>query len=325
MAQSKFSKNFMRRQIVANATGVAGQTVRIPLNRDNLIAEHTVHFGVNEVFAGAGAVLPTSVDPRDFIATVAVESSDGRRVFLTGAQWYDFGRLTENTGLVSSAIGASPVTASWNCDLHYENDEALLDLATALRSNELTTLDLVVTFAADVGNGFKGGTIGATAAATTYTVEVETFDYEMLNEEQHGMALGMFAHYQEKQEDAAAVVGAQREFQLITGNRTRFISLHTYNTTGAVPVLSDTVIGNIRINIGGKDKVKSTWMDTRRVNAMQRGFNNVGVVVLDFGDDERGWMDVDKVAQAKLQVDILGTAPAGWSIKVGQDYTKERH
>lgn len=317
MSTSRLSKGFRRRAQVASGSAVGGGTLRLQLNRDWLIAEHVVNLSVSQAYTG----VPTSVDVRDFVSSVAIETSDGRRLFLSGAQVYDLGRFTESASLVQSTLAATSL-ANWSFEIHHENDGALLDLFTALRSNELTTLDLVVTFASDANNGFKGGTVPLVA---TYNVSVESKDYKMLDSVQFGYALGSFSHWQEKQELANSVVGATQEFQIITGNRTRFLMLHCYDTTPAGPdVLSDSIIGNIRVSVGGEDKVKTTFLDTRKQNSATRGFNQVGVCVLDFGDDENGWLDIDKVNQAKVQIDILSTAPAGWRVVLGQDYMTSR-
>lgn len=317
MATSKYTKRTKAIRRVATGSAAGGETLRLQLNRDWLVAEHAIKFAVSQANAGTD---PTSVDVRDFVSTISVETSDGRRVFLTGAQAYDLGRFTESASAVTSSLGATS-TASWTTEIHYENSEALLDLLTALRSNELTTFDLVITFAADSANGFKGQTSPAAAA---YTVEVMSQDYEMLAEQQFGQLLGAAKHYQEKQTKTGTTTGAQADIQLVTGNLTRFIMLHTYDTSGAVPVLANTIIGGgqTRININGRDYRVMTGFDIQQDNVVKRGFDQTGVYVIDFGDDENGWLDLRAVNEARLQWEVASGAPAAYRLDVAQDYTR---
>ena len=308
---------------VASGTSSGGQTLRLALNRDWLIEEHRVNIQVSQGFA----VAPASVDVRDFVAAIAIESSDGRRVFLTGAQAYDFGRLTETASPVTAVLGTTS-TAAWAIDIHYAMDEMTHDMITALRSNELSTLDLVITFATDVVNvnGFKGGT---TPAATTngYSVQVESIEYEMLNDVvksgERGTAtkLGIMSHTSDKQEVQGTSTGSQPDFQLVVGNLTRFITLHVYNNSGAAPVLSDAILGNVRINLNGRDWRATDAKAIRADNGSTRGINYTGFYVLDFGDELTSMLDLTKVQQCKLQWDVVSGSPA-WKVVLGQDYAR---
>lgn len=316
MATSKYTKRCKAVRRIASGTAVGGGSLRMQLNRDWLISEHRVDVLATQTYAGGA---PTSIDVRDFIATVSVETSDGRRVFLTGAQAYDLGRFTEAAAAVTnSALTTGVNTSKYSFDIHFENDEAMLDLLTALRSNELTTLDLVLTFNIDTANGFKGGT---SATAATYAVTVESGDYEMLAETQFGHMLGSAKHYAEKQSKVGTTTGAQPDLQLVTGNITRFLMLHAYDTTG-VATLSDAILGNLRLNINGRDFRVTTGFDTQQSNVKMRGFNQTGVVCIDFGDDENGWLDLRNVNQALLQWEVLAGAPASYRVDLAQDYTR---
>lgn len=317
MATSKYEKRTRAIRRVATGTAAGGETLRLQLNRDWLISEHKVKVSVSQANSGTD---PTSVDVRDFISTASLETSDGRRVFLTGAQIYDLGRFTENASSVVSSLGATS-TASYSFDVHHSNSEALLDMLTALRSNELTTLDLVLTFAPDSANGFKGQTSPAAAA---YTVEVLSKDYEMLAEKQFGQLLGVAKHYQEKQTKTGTATGSQADIQLVTGNLTRFVMLHTYDTSGAVPTLANTIIGNgqLRLNINGRDYRVMTGFDLQQENVAYRGFDVTGVYCIDFGDDENGFLDLRAVNEARLQWEVASGAPASYRVDIAQDYTR---
>ena len=319
MATSKYTKRTRAVRRIASGSSTSGAQLRLQLNRDHLIAEHKINVLATQTYAGGA---PTSVDVRDFIASVALETSDGRRVFLTGAQAYDLGRWTESNVLVSnSAFGTGANTSRFSFEIHHENDGALLDLLTALRSNELSTVDLVLTFPALGANGFKGGT---TATACAYDVTVDSFDYEMLTETQFGQPLGSAKHYQEKLgSKTGTAAGSQPDIDLITGNLTRFIVLHAYDTaTTAVPTLADTIIGNLRLNVNGRDYLVSNGVELRQMNVLKRGVNSAGLFIIDFGDDENGWLDLRNVQQAKLQWDVLAGTPAGYRVDVSQDFTR---
>lgn len=317
MATSKYTKRTKAIRRVANGTGAGGGSTRLHLNRDWLVAEHKINLSVSQANSGTD---PTSVDVRDFISTVALETSDGRRVFLTGAQAYDLARFTESASATTSSLGATS-TASWSLELHHENDGALMDLLTALRSNEFSTVDLVITWAADSANGFKGQTSPAAAA---YTVSVESYDYEMLAEKQFGQLLGAAKHFSDKLGSiTGTAAGSLPDIDLITGNLTRFLMLHAYDTTG-VATLANTVLGaaNLRLNVNGRDYRVTTGYDVQQDNVARRGFDKTGVYVIDFGDDEAGWLDLRNVQQAKMSLEAASGAPAGFRIDVCQDYTR---
>lgn len=316
MATSKFTKRTKAIRRIVTGTAASGETLRLQMNRDWLISEHKLNFAVSQTNAGTD---PTSVDVRDFVSTVSVETSDGRRVFLTGPQAYDLARFTESASAVTSSLGATS-TASWSMEIHYENDAALLDLLTALRSNELTTLDIVITFAAAGADGFKGGTA---AAAAAYTVSAESYDYEMLAETQFGFPLGSFKHFSEKQTKNGTAAGNQPDWDLVTGNSTRFIMLHTYDTSGAVPTLSDAILGNVTLNINGRDYRVTNGADIQQDNVARRGFDQTGVYVIDFGDDEVGFLNLENVKQARLQWEVATGAPAAYRVDLAQDYTRK--
>lgn len=316
MGQSKYVKRTKAIRTVATGTGASGGTTRLALNRDWLVAEHKINIGVSQANGGTD---PTSVDVRDFIATVSLETSDGRRVFLTGAQAYDLGRFTEDASSVVNTLGATS-TSQFAFDLHHENDAALLDLLTALRSNEFSTVDLVLTFNAAGADGFKGGTVPSAAA---YTIAVMSEDYEMLTEIQFGALLGSAKHYQEKLgSKVGTAAGSQPDIDLITGNLTRFIALHAYDTSGAVATLANTIVGDLRLNINGRDMRVMTGREVQCGNVAARGFDQTGVFVLDFGDDENGWLDLRNVQQAKLQWSASTGVPAGFRVDVAQDFMR---
>jgi hypothetical protein len=247
---------------------------------------------------------------------------------LTGAQAYDLARFTESASVVVSTLGTTS-TARYSFEIHHALDEAVHDMISALRTNELTTIDLVITFANDVvnTNGFKGGT---TPAAASYAITVESIEYDMLSDvtttdgsRGAPSKLGAMLHTSDKQEVSGTATGAQVDFQLTTGNLTRFLMLHVYNnSTASAPVLSDDILGtNIRLNVNGREIRVTEAYAIRADNGVLRAFNQIGCYVLDFGDDLTSFLDLTKVNQCRLQWDIVSGAPA-WKVTLAQDYVR---
>lgn len=321
MATSRLFSKTMAKRRVATGSAVGGGTLRLDLNRDWLVREHKVKVSVSQANTGTD---PTSVDVRDFISSVSLETNDGRRIFLTGAQAYDLARFRESASRVVSSLGATS-TAEYAFELHHANDGALFDLMTALRSNEFTSIQLAITFAPDSANGFKGQTNPGVAA---YSVDVLSYDMEQLSGAyavQYEQLLGSFKHWQNNLGSATGTVsGQQADIQLVTGGKVRGIMMHCYDTTGSAPVLSNSIVGNLRLNINGRDYAVSTFAEVQSDNAASNGFDHTGVAMIDFGDDEIGWLDLEGVNQARLQWDVLSGAPAGWRVDFSQDYTTAR-
>lgn len=316
MATSLYRKGTRGIRTVATGTGASGTTTRLQLNRDFLVTEHRVAVSVSQANSGTD---PTSVDVRDFIGTVSLETSDGRRIFLTGAEAYDIGRFYEQASSVVTALGATS-TAQYAFDLHHAGAGAKLDLLSALRTNEFSTVDLVITWNAAGSDGFKGGTA---AAAAAYTVSVLSEEYpDMLTDVQFGQLLGTAKHFQEKLgSKTGTAAGSQPDIAMITGNLTRNIMFHVYDTaTTAVPTLSDAVLNTIRLNINGKDYRVMTARNVRDDNIKENGFDQVGVYALFFGDDANGYLDLTKVQQANLTWDVAAGTPAGYRVDIMQDY-----
>jgi hypothetical protein len=319
MSQSKFNKSGQAIRRVQTDTALGGTTSRIRLNRDKLITEHRIVVKATQTFAGGA---PTSVDVRDFVNTIALETSDGRRVYLSGAQVYDYGRFTEQASAVTNSSFTTGVnTSQYAFEIHHENDEALLDLLTALRSWELTTLDLVITWNIDTANGFKGGT---SATTCSYATTIESVDYPvaMGMSMQFGLPFGKLKHKTEMQTFAGTTTGNQPDFQLSCGNTTRFLSLHAYDTTGAVPVLSNAIVDTLRLNIAGEDRRVTDMFSVQADNTASRAFTQTGVAFIDLGDDEASWLSLEQVKQANLQWTVKAGAPATYKVVFGQDYTE---
>lgn len=303
--------------------GVGGGQIRIPLKKESLVAEMQVRVQAAQPFAGAA---PTGSDVRRFITNVAIETSDGRKVFATGYQAYDLGRFTEQAPAPVVALGAgggANATADYTFDIHFENDEALHDLFSAIAAGKLTTFDLVLDMAADNANGFTGGVGGV----TNYTVTARSQGFpDMLfvraadGTMQPNPIVGAFDHRVERVTlPGNAGAGTSFDLRLISGNLSRFLMLHTFDTGTGLP--SDAVLNNLRLIIDGKEIFIGSFLEQRKQNAQKRAFNIPGCVVIDFGDDESGWLNLVGINEPKLTVDIAAGAPANWLVTLAQDYS----
>lgn len=299
--------------------GVGGGQTRIQLKKESLMAEHLVRIQVSQVFAG---IVPAQADVRRFIQDISIETSNGRRKFLTGYQAYDLGRFTENQPAPVVTLGATS-TADFLLNIHHENDAALYDLYAAIDAARLTSFDLVINWNADNANGFIGGTLPAAAA---YTVTARSLGYPGLLKDVNGQRRPWIERFEHRSESIVqpnvAGAGTQYEMRLVSGNLTRQIMLHSFDpTTGAYPNQPvDTTINNIRIVLDGDEKFVSTFLENRKLNAGVRAFNVVGCTVIDFGDDEEGWLDLRGVNEPKVQFDVAAGAPAASTVTLAQDY-----
>jgi len=304
-------------------SNISGNQVRIPLKKESLMAAIQVHFSVSQV---GFTVVPTSVDVRRFLQNVAIETSDGRRVFLTGHQAYDLMRLTADyQPFVSSSLGATS-TADFTLQVDHWNHNALHGILAAIPAGDLTTFDLVLDMALDTNNGFIGGT---TPGVATYTINARSIGYpDMLTDPKTGLRnaiVGSMRHVDERvMQPGSAGAGTSYDLRLISNNLTRFILLHGFDTAAVAGVNtpSDLVINNVRLTIGGNEKSIQTFTELRKANGNKRGLNVVGFACIDFGDDESGWLDLRGVNEPIISVDIATGAPASYLITLAQDYTK---
>ena len=314
-----------RIQLDGVLSAIGGQQIRMPLNKQSLVEETTVRIQASQTYA---AVPTGSTDVRRFITSLSIESSDGRRKFMTGYQAYDFGRIAENGDSPTIQIAASPCTADFQFNLHHANDEALYDMMGAIDAAKLNTFDLVIQFAPDTQNGFTGTTtVGTTPGVTAYTVTVRNSNYPGMLLNSQG-ALNPFVealrHVNETQTVTGAAGGGSTapNVRLTAGNKTRFISVHAFDTTAATVTAqpSDNVVSNIRLNINGQERRITDFLTQKKKNLTDRQFFQTGCAVLDFGDDEAGWLDLRGVAEPYLSWDIATGVPATWRVDFGQDY-----
>lgn len=318
------------RRNVANGTGgytTQNGQVKLELNKDFLTSDHRISVLVAQVFA---TTAPNAFDVRRFFSKIELQSNEGTIFSSAFDQFYDAMRYLElasaPVNYAGVAAGAA-ATSSFSFNMHHANDQATLDLLTALQTADFSTLSLVLTCAPDANNGFIGG---VAPAAANFTVGVDTHEYQdsafsgdsaaQRKTINYGKARHHFKSMDEK--SSASAAASNQEVQLDTGGRTRFLFLHSYNTTSGVNVLANGVVNQITLNVNGKNVLQGVqFANIQQENVAKRGFNQAGIAVLDMGDDPKGWIRMEDVNTVKLQYSTLGTAPAGWLVRVAQDYT----
>jgi hypothetical protein len=319
-----------RVQLDGVATATDGQQIRIPLNKQSLVEETYVRVTVSQGYSVLPTMLAnTAADVRLFITSLSIESSDGRRKFMTGYEAYDLGRYTESGDSPTIQIVASPCTADYQFSLHHANDESLFDAMAFIDAAKLNTFDLVIQFAPANKNGFTGtNVIGTPNGATVYTVAVRNSNYPGMLMDSNGN-LNSFVeairHINETQSVIGAAGGGSTAplLRLTAGNKTRFIMIHAFDTTNANGVLvpADTVVNNIRLNINGQERRITDYVTQQKRNLSDRQWFVKGLCVLDFGDDEAGFLDLRGVAEPYLSWDIASAPPATWRVDFAQDYS----
>lgn len=321
------------RRNIANKTGAVltdnGQ-IRIPLNKDFLVARHAVNVAVSQTW---GTLAPTSSDVRRFFSKVELISNKGSIFTCDFHQLYDLMRYAGQGSSPVVALGAgggAAATATFSFSLHHAMLHAYLDLLTALQSSEFSTLDLVLTVSPDASNGFIGGT-GAVGAAA-YTVGVDSIELPSPVFSAHDPAgraaikFGKARHWIKAMDEksSASAAASNQEVKLETGGRVRFVLLHSYDTTGAIPTLANGIVDKISLAVNGVDYFNNVAArDIQQDNIDERGLILTGAILLDMGDDPKGWIPMEALNEVKLKYSTLGTAPAGWKVRCAMDFATQ--
>jgi len=301
---------------VANVSGAVltnnGQ-IKLDLNKDFLTAEHLINIAVSQAFTG----VPTSSDVRRFFSKIELVTDQGTIFSCDFHQFYDGMRFTEQASFPAIVLAAAS-TAYFSIAMHHANHESITDLLTSLRTADFSTISIILTVSADAANGFIGGTV---PLAASYQVSVDSIELPGLV----GVApYGQARHNlkQMKEVSSASVAVTNEEVVLKTGGRTRFILLHSYNTTGAIPLLANGIIDKVNLAFGGVTYLKNKdFRSIQQENIAKRNFNQAGVAVIDLGKNPKGWLPMENINEVKLEYSTLGTKPAGWKVTVAQDWT----
>lgn len=330
---TKFLKATRGLRSVNGTTAINGGVIAIPLDVVYLVPEHRVIVDLSQTW---GTNAPTSFDARRVFSRIRLTSDKyGVHIDADFSAYYDFARLTETASAVTTAFGAgggAAATASMAFDLHHEMDSMLHDFVTAIKTQDYGNLTLELTISPDASNGFIGGTGAVGVTGVSVRVEEEyapQLTSENGVEDGYGKVIHRFMRLQEQTGTAAV---SNKEVQLIGGNRalgqrTRFIVVQMFDTTGAIPTLVNGIIDQITLDgipvvKGGMAFGNVQGRSIQWDNTKYRGFIQAGVLVLDFGDDENGLLPLAGLSAPKLKFTTLGTAPATWKVTVHQDFAE---
>ena len=308
-----------RDRVVASLAAIAGGTKEIVrLNKDSIISEHHVNVSFSQVFGGA---------PNTFVASEVGRLIDSVRLVVSGPQGGELfacdgialpihSRLYENQVVPTVTFG-TPTVGNFAFELHYANDEAKTDMMSALDGESAAQVSLELTFSS-VSTGVLSG--GTTPGAITFGVEVLSCDYNPLAfvdetgdlmPEYTGIASSR--HFV-RQNNATATASGKQEILLEVGNLTRNLMLIAETAAGA---LSDTLITDVSLVVGGVERRVGTWTAFKSLAASKLGVDDTGVCVLEWGDDARGWFNLIGAQQARL---VMTFSDAG-NVRCVQDYT----
>jgi len=325
---------------IGNKTLVGAGEIRIPLNKDNLTTEHMINVLFTQVFA----IAPTAMgDLSQVIKSVVIESDKGPLVNSDGMSMVALSSLTEKQPNQRKVVG---LNSSGNLffDVHYENDGAVQDLLTALETGGFSGLDLVITLVDPFVAGVYTG--GGTPSALNFNVRVnaktlpeltgigavDAFDStdpqtgEAIVEANQYAGVGTAFHRVGTQVIRGVTTGDQQPVRLqAKAALVRFLQMLSLDTTGANPAVSDNIIEDARLVVNGNQVFHASFSEIQAANESRRNVNrlNSGIGVIDFGDDETGFLDMPEGNEALLYLRIASSAPTGWEVRMTEDYTTE--
>ena len=312
MATSLIRKTTKVVRLDGKGAGNGGDQIRIPLKKDSLVSEHLVRVQVSGDYTGGN---PSVCDPGLFFDRVSIETSDGRRVYLTGKLAVALAKITEQQIAPVNSFGNTS-TSDFTFEIHHENDEALQDLFAAIPADKLNTFDLVLDTNAGVG-GFTDGTLAA-GKLNAFNITVRSVSYPGMRQ---SPIVGQLRHMYESQQLASnASAGTDIEFRLTSGALNRFIGFETYDVTNSV--YSDSIIDAVKLVIGGQEIRVTSFKELQDDNySLRNGYTETGMGFIDFGDDEAGWLNLQGVNEPKVTVTVAAGAPASFRIGVAQDHS----
>jgi len=344
MATSVYPKTQATIRNVASAqkaATVAGQNVemRLPLNRDTLTSEQQITVTCNVTGAVALATPPTDVlmHVAQLIDSIAIETDKGSLIIGDGQSIIAISSFTENQPIPKfNDVGG---TLSLTFDIHHENDAALHDLITALESGSLSKNDLVIRLKDPFSSGVFAA--GATPGLPIYGVRVNAELYpelegrgevglvedvdlatgEVFEDQNPHFGVGTMSHHVRTQTIKPTGAGRSNFIMMSAGAALRFAGLLSVDTATGLPV--DNALGQVSLVVEGVEKRSMMFDEIQATNQSKRGFNHAGVAVLDFGDDEDGFLDLSDVAEARVFVEVLATAPTALEVRLVEDYTAD--
>lgn len=291
-------------------TGVAGQDIHHQLNRSSLVKEHKLIVEISQNFSAA----PTSVDIGRAFDTIRVEHDGDHNPFnISGSNLVHMNNFFEGATLIESNLIVGTSTLKFALDLHYAMPETYRSMISAIEASVLTTFDLFMRVASDTDNAFRGGTSSGAASVTVSSISI---DYPSMVDigERIPELVGIGAASRSVTEKNAPITtgGKQSPIMLTTGGLVHAVMLVVEDWTGGSFVgYRNDVVTDVQLLRGGDDPIKDTFFGIRSDNVSERGIDRLhdGVAVIDFGDDESGFLDLRHVAQPRLEYNV--SLPAG--------------
>lgn len=314
------------------------KTLRLELPKNHLVSEHRLVFSITQAFG----IAPTGFDVRKIVDRIQYILKGGNLIDVDGVQLFDMDFYFGGASYSNLVLGLNS-SVDVAVDVHFENDQALHDLQTALHANQLNTFDLQITFTDSLG--FIGGLsspvpVAAVAASAAGVVPVVAavpaipaanqqinFDVDAKFYEAYDnhSELGLMLHKRASLRKSGIGSGLQDAWKLTLGGINRIFMLHFYtlNADGSLTP-NDGILSKITFKVN--DKIERTYEAFElKFDAFKdrNGFNSPGCYVIDFGDDEAGWADfsntIKEVTESTLIVESMAGSPAKWICNVMQD------
>lgn len=320
--QSIYPKPERRTRRVHSSVAIAAlSTLTIALNRDALIEEHVLLFHYTEPFAPAptGFLADEIARLIRSVKLIVTGPQGGTTFQLDGLSLFHHSQIREPSIPATAVLGAN-TTCDFMMELHYESDYARRDLLSALDASSATQVSLSIEFgdASDSALVFSGG---VSAGAPSFGLEVLSQDIDANHFiDENGDLLAQYegvasaVHFTQSIPAVSAGAG-DVVVELQHGNMTRDIMLIIEDAAGT---LSDAVVDNISLLIGGVERKVGSFLAFRQMTRTSLGMDVTGLCVLDWSDDEFGWLSLIDVQQAQL---VLHFA-AGGNARVIQNFVK---
>lgn len=306
-------KSYANADSVVHAPLSMSKTLRLTLDKNHFLTEHRLMFAVSQNYT----VAPASFNVRQVIDRIQVRMKGGNLIDLDGYEFVNVGRMIEGAKYEQVSLAAPLSVAKFCVDLHYENPNAKHDLISGLHSTKLKTFELIITFTDTLG--FSGGTIAGTPNQQI-ALDVGSQYYEEYDDRAD---IGLMLHKQESQRKTFAGTGVMEKIKLETIGVNRFLMLSFYTDNGnGTFTPNDAILKRLIFKIGDKiAREYSAFTLKSDTHEKLNGFDQPGVYVIYFGDDDAGWPSLEDLAEASLIVESDTGAPAKWIMSVLQDQT----
>lgn len=306
-------KSYANADSVVHAPLSMSKTLRLTLDKNHFLTEHRLMFMVSQNYT----VAPASFNVRQVIDRIQVRMKGGNLIDLDGYEFVNVGRMIEGAKYEQVSLAAPLSVAKFCVDLHYENPNAKHDLISGLRSNKLKTFELIITFTDTLG--FSGGTI-AGMPNQQIALDVGSQYYEEYDDRAD---IGIALHKQESIRKTFEGAGVKDKIKLETIGVNRFLMLSFYTDNGnGTYTPNESILKKVTFKIGDRmAREYSAFSLKSDTHEKLNGFDQTGVYVIYFGDDDAGWPALQDKSEATLIVESEVGSPAKWVVSVLQDQT----